>query len=472
MDTSKLGHLVKILGLNCCTVYTRENMSTLRYGKLMIMTDQDEDGSHIKGLIINFIHYAHPELLKLNFIEEFITPIVKATKGNQSQSFFSIPELEEWKGKNKNWHKYRLKYYKGLGTSTSEEAKEYFLNFQRHQIKFISSKDDDYWINLAFDQNNETKNSRKQWLLRWMDDKKQRKIIGQPDEYLYKEDTREITFSQFVEFELILYFVHSLYRAIPSLVDGFKIGQRKVIYTCLKRDDKQDVKVAQLAGVVGEQTAYHHGEASLMGTIINLAQDFVGSNNINLLQPIGQFGTRLGGGHDSAHARYIFTQLSDITKYIFNSDDDPLLKPLFENRKPIEPEHYFPIISMVLVNGINGIGTGFNSKIPNYNPRDIVKNLKLMIDGKEPKRMTPFFKNFKGEIVKIGDHKYLTKGIIKKISQNSETVKYEITELPIGRGEGQRTTRSKLWSALWRPQPILPTTENIIPKKRLSSWYI
>ena len=134
VENKEIGHLVKILGLNRYTVYTRENMSTLRYGKLMIMTDQDEDGSHIKGLIINFIHDAHPELLKLNFIEEFITPIVKATKGNQSQSFFSIPELEEWKGKNKNWHKYRLKYYKGLGTSTSEEAKEYFLNFQRQRF--------------------------------------------------------------------------------------------------------------------------------------------------------------------------------------------------------------------------------------------------------------------------------------------------------------------------------------------------
>ena len=152
----------------------------------------------------------------------------------------------------------------------------------RHRIKFISDKEDDYWINLAFGE--ERKNERKEWLTHSMEDEKQRKIDGRPEVYLYQKNTREITYADFVKKELVLYFVLSLYRSLPSLVDGFKPGQRKVMFTCLKRDDKQDIKVAQLAGAVGEQTAYHHGEASLMGTIINLAQDYVGSNNINLLQ--------------------------------------------------------------------------------------------------------------------------------------------------------------------------------------------
>ena len=122
-------------------------------------------------------------------------------------------------------------------------------------------------------------------------------------------------------------------------------------------------KVAQLAGSVGEQSAYHHGEASLMGTIINLAQDFVGSNNINLLQPIGQFGTRLAGGKDHASPRYIFTQMSPLTKLIFNPNDGPLLKYLQDDNQKIEPEWYIPIIPMVLVNGADGIGTGTFSQI-------------------------------------------------------------------------------------------------------------
>ena len=97
-------------------------------------------------------------------------------------------------GKNQKLQKYRLKYYKGLGTSTSEEAKEYFENFDRHRIKFISSEEDDDWIKLAFGQNNECKKRRKEWILKWMKAKKQRKIDNQPDDYLYKEHKREVTF--------------------------------------------------------------------------------------------------------------------------------------------------------------------------------------------------------------------------------------------------------------------------------------
>merc|ERR1712156_446801 len=184
---------------------------------------------------------------------------------------------------------------------------------------------------------------------------------------------------------------------------------------------------AQLAGSVGEQSAYHHGEASLMGTIINLAQDFVGSNNINLLQPIGQFGTRLAGGKDHASPRYIFTQMSPLTKLIFNPNDGPLLKYLQDDNQKIEPEWYIPIIPMVLVNGADGIGTGWMTKIPNYNPREIVKNLKRMIEGKEPKSMTPWFKNFKGQIEQLEEQKFVISGEIAEISDT----KLEITELPI-----------------------------------------
>merc|ERR1712183_279889 len=109
-------------------------------------------------------------------------------------------------------------------------------------------------------------------------------------------------------------------------------------FTCLKRNDKKEVKVAQLAGSVGEKSAYHHGEASLMGTIINLALDYVGSNNINLLMPNGQFGTRLQGGKDHASARYINTKMSPLAQLIFNSKDEPILKNLQEDNQQVEPK--------------------------------------------------------------------------------------------------------------------------------------
>ncbi|VDK40085.1 unnamed protein product [Gongylonema pulchrum] len=272
MENAEINALIKIIGLQYRLKYDKdEDLKSLRYGKIM-----DQDGSHIKGLVINFIHYNWPVLIRRNFVEEFITPIVKASKG--------------------------------LGTSTSKEAKEYFTDMARHRIRFrYSGEEDDNSLDMAFSK--KKIEDRKVWLTNWMAEKKLRREQGLTEEYLYDKDTRAVSFKDFVNKELVLFSNTDNERSIPSLVDGLKPGQRKVLFTCFKRADKKEVKVAQLAGAVGEMSAYHHGEASLMSTIVNLAQDYVGSNNINLLLPIGQFGTRLQGGKDSASPRYIFTQL-------------------------------------------------------------------------------------------------------------------------------------------------------------------
>lgn len=201
----------------------------------------------------------------------------------------------------------------------------------------------------------------------------------------------------------------------------------QVLYACLKRNDKREVKVAQLAGSIAELTAYHHGEVSLMSTIINLAQNHVGSNNINVLLPIGQFGTRLMGGKDSASPRYIFTRLSPLARAIFHPNDDPLLKYLTEDNQKIEPEWYAPIIPMVLVNGAEGIGTGWSTKIVNYNPRDIIDNLKRLIRDEPPKDMLPWFKNFRGTMEQLDASRYICSGEVSRLEHNQ----FEITELPI-----------------------------------------
>ena len=297
LENAEINNLIKILGLQYKKKYESvEDLKSLRYGRLMIMTDQDQDGSHIKGLLINFLHHNWPSLLRLPFLEEFITPIVKATKGTgasaKSLSFYSLPEFEEWKSNTENWPTYRIKYYKGLGTSTSQEAKGYFSDMQRHRILFHHDGDqDDYAILMAFSKKHVEQ--RKEWLTSWMEECKRRRELGLPELYLYEKDTKRVSYRDFVNKELVLFSNMDNERSIPSLMDGFKPGQRKVLFTCIKRNDKKEIKVAQLAGSVAEHSAYHHGEASLMGTIIGLAQDFIGSNNINLLLPNGQFGTRL-----------------------------------------------------------------------------------------------------------------------------------------------------------------------------------
>ncbi|KAJ0178117.1 hypothetical protein K1T71_005940 [Dendrolimus kikuchii] len=427
LENVEINNLIKILGLQYKKKYNSvDDLKSLRYGKVMIMADQDQDGSHIKGLIINFVHHNWPELLKLPFLEEFITPIVKATKKDKEISFYSLPEFEEWKRDTDNHHTYNIKYYKGLGTSTSKEAKEYFQNMERHRIKFkYGGQTDDHHIELAFSKKGA--DQRKEWLTNHMDEVKRRKEIGLPERYLYTKETKAVSYSDFVNLELVLFSNGDNVRSIPSMIDGLKPGQRKVIFTCIKRNDKREVKVAQLAGSVAEHSAYHHGEQSLAMTIVNLAQNYVGSNNINLLEPRGQFGTRLCGGKDSASPRYIFTLMSPLTRLIFHPHDDPLLVHEFEDNQKIEPIHYIPIIPMVLVNGAEGIGTGWSTKIPNYNPRDIIENIRRMLDGEEPKPMHPWYKNFRGTIEGFGD-KYVISGEAAILPGE----KIEITELPVG----------------------------------------
>ncbi|CAF0743650.1 unnamed protein product [Rotaria sordida] len=314
-ENNEVSQLVKILGLNYGEKYiNKSDLSKLRYGKLMIMADQDQDGSHIKGLVINFIHYKWPNLLKHDYIEVFITPILKVTKGNDVIPFYSMPEFEQWQASTPNWQKWKCKYYKGLGTSTAKEAKEYFSNMDRHRIIFkYDSIKDDLAIQLAF--NSALSDDRKDWIKWHTEDVNQRREQNLPADYLYRKDTKQINFNDFINKELVLFSKSSTERAIPSIMDGLKPGQRKIMFVCFTKNLIREIKVAQLGGKVAENSAYHHGEQSLTNTIVGLAQNFVGSNNINFLVPAGQFGTRLHGGSDAASARYIFTRLSGTEKY-------------------------------------------------------------------------------------------------------------------------------------------------------------
>jgi len=409
-ENKEIMSIVKILGLS---FGQKGDQSKLRYGSVMIMADQDYDGSHIKGLLINFFHFWWPDLLKDGYIKEFVTPIVKATKGGDVVQFFTQNEYEAWREETDGGRGWHIKYYKGLGTSTAAEAKDYFRDMENHRLNFDwKSNRDGELIDMAFSK------SRADDRKKWMNDYEEGTFVDHTQPSL--------TFEDFVKFELVQFSKYSVMRSVPSLMDGFKPTQRKVLYCCFKRNLRSDVKVAQLVGYIGEHSAYHHGETSLAGTIISMAQDFVGSNNVNLLVPSGQFGTRLQGGSDHASARYIYTRLSPITRLIFSPLDDAILTYGDDDGQKIEPLFYVPVIPMVLANGATGIGTGWSTEIPNYNPLELIENIRLWIGKKKMKAMKPWYRGFTGAIESLGKGSYYSWGHWSETDNG-----LEITELPI-----------------------------------------
>ena len=419
-ENKEINDIKKILGLESGKEYVsiQDVHKNLRYGKIMYMTDQDLDGSHIKGLCINMFHSEWASLTQIpGFLSFMNTPILRAKKGAQVKLFYNDGEYNDWKesfGEDgpKGWN---VKYFKGLGTSTSAEFKDYFAN--KKIVDFVyNGKSSDDSIDKVF--NKKRADDRKVWLENY-------------DKNAYLDTNHSsIEYEQFINNEMIHFSTYDCARSIPNMVDGLKISLRKILFSAFKRKLTSEIKVAQFSGYVSEHSAYHHGEASLNGAIVNMAQNYVGSNNINVLQPNGQFGTRLHGGDDSASERYIFTQLNSLTRYIFPDVDDAVLNYLNDDGTLVEPEYYVPIIPFALMNGISGIGTGFSCSIAPYNPKQII----LYLQDKLKKRPTdeydfiPYYEGFNGTVRRQEENKFLIKGCYEKVGDD----KIRITELPVG----------------------------------------
>jgi len=408
-ENKEIIEIKKIMGLE--TGKTYDSVQELRYGKIIFMTDQDLDGSHIKGLCLNLFECMWPSLLKLDrFIGFMNTPILKATKGSKVLSFYNESDYESWKLEGLDG--WKLKYYKGLGTSTGAEFKEYFK--EKKIVHFCLQDKDEETLDMLFHK--KKADLRKEWLSVY-------------DRHL-RVDTKakDISLGEFVNKEMIHFSKYDCDRSIPNLMDGLKVSQRKILYSAFKKNLTQEIKVAQFSGYVSENSGYHHGEASLNGAIVNMAQDFVGSNNIHLFSPNGQFGTRLQGGKDSASERYIFTKLEKITRFIYPKKDDAILTYLDDDGLLVEPIFYAPILPMILVNGTKGIGTGFSTEVHCYDPKKIVKYLIDSLEGNPvEKEFIPYYRGFKGTIDRETEKRFLSRGLY---TMKKNVV--EVTELPIG----------------------------------------
>lgn len=431
-------NLIHAIGLRYNVDYTDEdNFKTLNYGKIMLMTDADCDGIHIEGLLMNFFHSLFPSLLKRHksFIVSMKTPIARVIRKKPQVDllFYDEKRFVDWVAKQTT--KVNVKYYKGLGTTKTEDVCDTF------GIKMVEYTEDDKTtenMNKIF--NKDDSNKRKDWLGEYS---KNTTAFSLDDQ----SELTSMSITQFLNSEMIKFSHADCARSIPNIMDGLKQSQRKILYAVMKNKLKyngKSMKVAQLSGYTAQHSNYHHGEQNLHDTIIGLAHDFTGSNNIPLLYRDGQFGSRLDGGQDAASARYIFTKMDMLTEYIFKEEDSCILNYLNDDGDLVEPEHYLPIIPMILVNGCSGIGTGWSSNIPCFNPTDIINNIKKWMTTEDKSvryeknecvyapfdDMVPWYRNHKGLMLSEDQsRKFCSHGVVEKSNKKNTSI---VTELPVG----------------------------------------
>lgn len=419
----EISDLIKALGVCHGVDYTIDkNYKTLRYGKIMVLTDSDVDGIHIEGLIINAFHYLFPTLIqrKVPFIVSMKTPIVRVFQKPKDLLFYDERRFRDFA--TKQTKKFNSKYYKGLGTTKTEDIPD---TFGEKMIEFVKDDKCDDNINKVF--NKKYADERKSWMAAY--DIKDTVSLDDVDKF-YK-----MPISDFVDGEMIKFSISDCKRSIPSMVDGLKESQRKILYCVKKRNlryNGKSLKVAQLGGYVAEHSNYHHGEQNLYDTITKMANEFPGSNNIPLLYRDGQFGSRTYGGKDAASARYIFTKMDMLTHLLFRPEDDCLLERNIDDGDEVEPKFYVPILPMILINGCSaGIGTGWSCNVPNFNPEEIIGLINLWLEDIDisEETLNPWYRGFMGKIESNSEGKYTTYGIIEKTKKKGIS---KISELPVG----------------------------------------
>ena len=414
-----------------------------RYGRVLVMTDQDVDGFHIKGLIMNFFDAQFPGLIGHRVrLDSMRTPLIKATVGSHVHEFFSQPEYDAW-ASGREGRVDKVKYYKGLGTSTAAEARHYFESIATYTVRYDFATGLERLRELfSRDELAVRKRTVRDAVLRANQGARAAPIVRGADGCI------EQSVGAFVEAELVQYTSDAVVRCIPSVVDGLKPSQRKVVYTMLKAASKE-AKVAQLAAHVAQQTAYHHGEASMQQTVVALAQDFVGSNNVPLLLPVGQFGTRRLGGDDTASARYIFTRISPVAALAFPPEDFPLAPQQEDEGQAIEPMYLLPVIPWILVNGASGIATGFSTTVPPHDARAVVAAVRAALapsagstGGTPAPALEMRVRGFTGT-VGAEPARYTTEATVEAVARA-----HVVSELPVGVWtEGYKETLEKLVEA-------------------------
>ena len=484
-DNEEIKALKKIIGLETGRDYASDAaFATLRYGSVLMLCDQDVDGHHIKGLIINMFDVLWPGLARRpGFLRAMATPIVRARANRPNRkaadvvSFYSVPEFEAWAARGEpGW---TVKYYKGLGSSTNDDARTYFADMRLARyvyrgdtevesgqradlagaerpvslrlvvvpaaaavvtedapiererveaeivVRAAVHRSDGDALDMAFGR--ARAGERKVWL----------NTVDPTAVLAY--DGADVGIAQFVDRELSHFSRDDVWRSLPCAVDGLKKSQRKVVFAVKMRPrGAGETRVAQLAGFVGQVSGYHHGEASLQSTIVGMAQRFTGCGNVQLLRDSGQFGSRIMGGKDCASARYIHTEATPAFRALFPDADEPLLeRQLDDDHNEVEPTHYLPVLPLALLNGALGIGTGYSTSVPCFSPALVADAYLHRLEGGDAAAFRqlladppPCYRGFRGTFVRAPDNarRWHSRGVWTRSSPKT----LDIEELPVG----------------------------------------
>ena len=433
-----------LLGLKEGLDYTDPKAyKSLRYGKVKIFVDADPDGSHIKGLVYNYFREYFPSLLVIGFIENYNTPIIRAYKGKQVVNLYTKRQAEEWVAKNgKSWS---LVYSKGLGTASKKDV----INDAKNPriTTYTFDGDDIEAMDMMFSP--KRADERKEVILA---------SIGDPLDELEYDSEPMLNFlaREFMEFMIL-----TIDRHIPDILCGLKDVQRKVVWCCYaimgkKRGESKQVKMTTLVGDVIARTAYAHGNKSVADAATVLGRTFAGSNNINLLAPDGQYGTRSNRGHDAASERYLNCSKGPLFHYVLRDEDYPILElKEGEGGKLNEPKFFLPIVPLHVVNGSDGIACGWQSKLPCHSPLDVIDWLVDKLEDRVPLTPRPWSRccTANGYYTPKENSPYYEYNSEGRFYYDYNTSTLVITELPDTMSPAKLVAKLDYWTNPPKPDP-------------------
>lgn len=449
LENEEIHNVMLALGLSFDKTYeTRKEYDTLRYKKVWLMMDQDVDGSHICGLFYSFLHQFFPLLVKkYHFVYRFATPLIRAVpspayaRRYDMHEFFSQAEFARWLDQvdEETKSRYDILYLKGLATSDQEDMRRYMADYKSHivRLRYTHPKEG------GEDPSNDAIQ------MFFVEEKviERKDILSSYDQTLsVSYNTPVIAIEDFLLKDMIHYSMDSLYRSVPSAIDGLKESQRKVLYTALRKNVRKRVKVAQFASDVASYTCYHHGEKSVEETVTKMAQEHPGSNNFNYLFPAGQFGSRSYPRKEHGQSRYIFTYLNPVTLALFPKEDWAVTRRRVDEEHLVEPLTYVPVIPSILLNGASGVATGWSTDVYAYSPEEVMGVQERYLEEKGSgtgtwktmaRTMTPWYAMHRGTMTERVDPKtgevlgYTSKGIFT-IQAFPKYVEIVIHELPHG----------------------------------------